>query len=247
MRLPVSLVVITLNEAHNIERCLRSAPFVDEIIVLDSGSRDQTVEVSQKVGAKTFTEDWRGFGPQKRRAVELAKNDWILSLDADEALSSESVAEILQKWPSCNEKMGYYFPRKSFYLGRWIMHGGWYPDFQKRLFHRKYSNWQGDIHEKVHSPQDQYLEHPIEHFVFENISDQVKTNDKYSTLQATQHFNKGQRFSLFKLVVKPWVKFLECYFLKQGFRDGLAGFIIAVSAGYSVFIRWGKVWELEKK
>jgi glycosyltransferase involved in cell wall biosynthesis len=239
MKLPLSLVVITLNEDKNIERCLRSVPWADEVIVLDSGSQDRTLEIAKKMGAKTYSEAWQGFGLQKQRAVELAKNSWILSLDADEALSPELSQEISENFSKLDEQTGYLLPRKSFYLGRWILHGGWYPDWQLRLFHRQHCRWtDAAIHERVIAKKTERLRQPIEHFVFKNIADQVDTNNRYSTLQA-----KNQTFSFYKLLIKPASKFFECYFLKRGFLDGLPGFIIAVSAGYSVFIRWAKAWE----
>jgi len=248
MKLPISLVIVTLNEEKNIERCLRSVLWAQDIVVLDSGSQDRTCEIAKSLGARVFSEPWKGFGPQKRRAVELANQDWILSLDADEVLSIEASHELQEKFKTMDSKKGYFFPRKSFYLGRWILHGGWYPDYQLRLFNRKQSNWdKADIHEKVQVQVKEKLKNPIEHYVFKDLADQVETNNRYSSLQAKQHFTKGESFSLFRLLIKPFSKFIECYFLKKGIMDGLPGLIIAVGAGYSVFIRWAKVWELERE
>lgn len=245
----LSLVIITLNEERNIERCIKSAPFASEVIVVDSHSSDRTREIAHSLGAKVYVKDWLGYGATKAYANLLAANDWILSLDADEALSSELALEVQALLATkIDEKTGYEMPRKSFYLGRWILHGGWYPDYQLRLFNRKSANWPSDeIHERVKAPQVERLKNPLQHWVFKDISHQVKTNDRYSGLQAAQHLKQGKKFSILKLIFKPWSKFIECYFLKLGFLDGLPGFIIAVSAGYSVFIRWGKVWELERE
>lgn len=215
---------------------------------MDSFSKDSTVAKAEGAGARVIQEKWRGFGPQKRFAVENAKYDWILSLDADEALSPALADEIRREFASLKPETGYILPRISFHLGRWIRHGGWYPDGQKRLFHRAHSQWtDARIHEKVESPATAWLKNPIQHWVFDDLSDQQKTNDKYSGLQAQALFEKGTRFRVHRLVFKPWVKFVENYFLKRGFLDGLPGFIIAVGSGYSVFLKWAKLWELERR
>lgn len=246
MKLPVSLVVITLNEERNIERCLRSVPWASDIVVIDSGSQDRTAELAEKLGARVIQEKWRGFGPQKAFGVSQAQYDWIINLDADEELSPELSDEIQTQFKNLDPETGYLIPRKSKYLGRWILHGGWYPDYQLRLFNRIHSNWDSaPIHEKVIAHKIDKLKKPMHHYVFRQISDHVQTNNRYSGLQADAHFQKGQKFSYFKLIFKPWTKFIECYFLKLGFLDGLPGFIIAIGAAYSVFIRWAKVWELE--
>lgn len=248
MKLPISLVVVTLNEEANLERCLSSVPFASEVVVVDSFSTDRTLEIAQKLGANVIQEKWRGYGPQKSFAVSKAKNDWILSLDADEALSSELQQEIVKRFAGLNPEVGYELPRRSYHLGRWISHGGWYPDAQLRLFHRKHSQWSNDaLHEKVQVKSKERLKQDLYHWVFDSLSDQVITNDKYSSLGAENLSQAGKGFSLPKLIFKPGTKFIECYFLKQGFRDGLPGFIIAVGAAYSIFLRHAKLWELEMK
>lgn len=247
-KLPLSLVVITLNEESNVKSCIDSVPFASDIVILDSFSKDKTKEIVQALGARFFEQSWLGFGPQKNKAVELATYDWVLSLDADERLSPELQAEILQQFETLNEQKGYMLPRISFYLGRWIRYGGWYPDYQLRLFNRKFSKWDhAGIHEKVVAPHTSKFKNPIQHYVFDSISHQVVTNDKYSSLQAQYLFKeKKNKFSVFNLVTKPWVKFVENYFYKRGFLDGLPGFIIAVGSAYSVFLKYAKIWEQQK-
>jgi glycosyltransferase involved in cell wall biosynthesis len=253
MKLPISLVVITLNEEKNLARCLASASFCNDIVVLDSESIDQTKKVAESCGARVFTESWRGFGVQKQRAVELAAHEWVLCLDADEVLSPALSQEIQNKFTSLQAEVAYQIPRKSFYLGRWILHGGWYPDYQLRLFHRKHWQWDAaEIHEKVR-PQEgaesagvKMFSSDIEHYVFQDVAHHVATNNRYSSLQAEQYRIQGGRFSLMKLIVKPASKFLECYIWKLGFLDGLAGFVIAIGAAYSVFIRWAKIWQMSQ-
>ena len=247
MKLPISLVVITLNEERNLARCLGSCSFVDEVIVVDSFSSDQTVEVAKKMGAKVFQQKWLGYGAQKNFANAQAKNDWILSLDADEALSPELATEIQNQAAMLNPKCAYRMPRLSFFLGRWIQHGGWYPDKQMRLFNKKHSSWdQNAIHEKIQADQVADLQNNLLHFVFKDKSQQVQANDRYSSLQAQKLFEQKIKFQFLKLIFKPIGKFLECYFFKRGFLDGMPGFLIAVSAGYSMFLKWAKLWELEQ-
>jgi glycosyltransferase involved in cell wall biosynthesis len=246
-KLPLTLAVITFNEQNHIERCLRSVPFASEMIVIDSFSNDRTCEIAQKLGAQVIQKKWPGFGLQKREAVAHSKYEWILSLDADEALSPELAEEILNLWPTINPEVGYALPRSSFFLGRWIKYGGWTPDYQLRLFNKKYSNWNSaPIHEKVICSQMKTLSSPILHWVFEDLSDQIKTNDRYSSLQAQERHQRGEKFSIIKLLIKPWVKFFETYIFKRGFKDGWAGFYISVNAAYSVYMRIAKMWELER-
>lgn len=246
-KLPISLVVITFNEESNIERCIRSVPFADDVVVVDSFSTDRTVELAQKCGARVFQEKWRGYGPQKAFATEQAQHSWVLSLDADEALSPEAVTEIYAKFSDLNPEAGYIFPRRSYHLGRWIGYGGWYPDYQLRLFNKDHSQWNSaDLHEKVEVKVKLKLKAPILHWVFDSLSDQVVTNDRYSSLGAQQLFDKGKKFSYLKLIFKPWSKFVETYFWKRGFMDGLPGFIISVGAAYSVFLKFAKLWEMQR-
>lgn len=241
----ISVVIIAKNEESNIQRCIESALWADEVVVYDSGSTDKTVEIASKLGAKVYSGGWLGFGPTKHHATGLAQNDWILSIDADEVISSELKNEILEKIRSLNPEVGYQVPRLSNYLGRWIRHGGWYPDYQLRLFHRKYSQWNNEIiHEKVKSKLVEKLSSDLNHYVFKNIEHQVNTNNRYSTLQAVEMKKNGKKMNWFHFLTKPYVKFIECYFLKLGFLDGWPGYLIARNAAYSVFLKWAKLKEL---
>lgn len=246
----LSLVIITLNEAENIQRCIRSVPFADEVIVLDSGSQDQTLALAEALGARTFTEKWRGYRDQKKRAVELASHDWILSLDGDEALSSQAAEELLELLLADLSTIdGFEFPRLSHHMDRWIHHGGWYPDWQLRAFHRGRAGWQagGHVHERVRAERVKRLKNPILHWPFPTLAEQINTNNNYSSLGARDLFERGKKFSLLKLIFKPLSKFIETYLIKRGFMDGLPGFIVAVGAAYSVFLKFAKLKELEMK
>ena len=247
-KLPISLVIITKNEEANIAACIESAPFVSEVIVLDSGSLDQTVEKAKTLGAKVFEEPWKGFGLQKQSATDKANFDWVLALDADERVSPELAKELESVFNGPLTHDAYQIPRLSFHMGRWIRHGGWYPDYQTRFFNRKKCHWTPvELHEKIVSSHLGRVQNHLEHFVFRNLFHQVEANNKYSTLGASELFHKGQSFSLLRLLVKPWSKFIETYFWKLGLLDGVPGFVIAVGAAYSMFLRQSKLWELHNK
>lgn len=248
--MPISAVIICKNEEANIERCLKSLAWADEVIVYDSGSTDNTISIAQKMGAKVHQGPWLGFGSTKREATNRADHDWIFSVDADEEVPENLKQEILSKLSTLDINFVYKIPRLSFYLQRWIKHGGWYPDFQIRLFNRQTYQWnKASIHEKVQSikgdsEQVAQLDNHLHHYVFKNIEDQVQTNNRYSTLQAQTMFENGKSFSYFQLLTKPYVKFFECYFFKLGFLDGWAGYVIARNAAYSALLKWLKLQEL---
>ena len=259
--IPISAVIITLNEESNIVRCLNSLDFVDEVVIYDSGSKDRTIAVAQQMSLFTsgrvklniIQGEWLGFGPTKNKATSLTTHSWVLSIDADEVVSLELKQE-LQNLKNLNpesEKNSYLVPRRSFYLNRWIDHGGWSPDYQLRIFNKVYWQWDlAPIHEKVMAAKPNFksekLISPMNHFVFKNIEHQVQTNNRYSTLQAEKMLKEGKSFNWFHFLTKPHVKFIECFYWKLGFLDGWAGFVIAVSAGYSVFLKWAKLAELQK-
>jgi len=245
-KMNLSVVVISLNEQDNIERCLKSVQWADEVLVYDSGSKDRTVQIAQSLGARVIQGEWLGFGPTKFKAAGLAKNDWILSLDADEVVSSE-LADEIQDY-RLDEHVAYRLPRLSNYLNHWVRFGGWYPDYQIRLFNRKFSQWnQNTIHEKVEGAKYQRLSNPLHHYVFKNIEHHIQTNNRYSGLLAQKMWDSGKRFSWFHFFTKPPVKFFETYVLKLGFLDGWVGYFIAKSAAYSVFLKWAKLKEMELK
>jgi glycosyltransferase involved in cell wall biosynthesis len=247
--MPLSLAIICLNEAENIERCIRSVPFASEVVVVDSGSVDGTREIAERLGARVLHQEWRGFRAQKDFATQQCSNDWVLSLDADEALSPEAAAETQRLLESLDLDAhdGFEYPRLSWNLGRWIRHGGWYPDRQLRLYHRRRASWAGGdhVHERVKAERVRKLRHPILHWPFIDLSEQIHTNNRYSSLGARELFDRGRRFSVAKLILKTSSKFIETYFLKRGFLDGLPGFIISVGAAYSVFLKFAKLWEIE--
>ncbi|AGH95662.1 putative glycosyl transferase [Pseudobdellovibrio exovorus JSS] len=246
IKIPITVTLIALNEERNIQRALSSVQWAEDIVVYDSGSTDNTIEIAKKMGARVVQGEWLGFGPSKRMAVQNAHCDWILSLDCDEEVDMALQQEIQKRLPDLNPKVAYKVPRLSYHMKRWIRHGGWYPDYQIRLFNRKFANWnEAKIHEKVEaSSYEKFVSH-LNHYVFLNVADQVRTNNKYSSLQAQEMWDRGKRFSLFHFLTKPYVKFVECYFWKLGLLDGWAGYVIARNAAYSVYLKWVKLKELE--
>lgn len=242
-------VVITHNEERNIERCLKSLKFCDEIIIVDADSTDKTRELCARYTPIVTTRPWRGYADQKNHAVSLACSDWVISLDADEEVSEQLRHELLNllgshEPPHC----AFLIPRKTLHSGRWIRYGGWYPNRLVRVFKKSRGHWVGnELHERWESAGPiGILNGHILHHSFENIADQVERNNRYSTLGAESLGKSGIRFSVWKLTLKPISKFFETYLFKLGFLDGYPGFLISVSAAYSVFLKWAKLWELEK-
>jgi len=245
----ISATIITFNEEHNIRRCLESVRWMDEIIVVDSQSTDATIDICRQYTDKIFVRPWPGHVKQKQFALEQATCDWIISLDADECLSDESVREIRHSVLECNPAAdGFIFPRKSWYLGRWFSHGGWYPDRKLRLVRRGRARWSGiDPHDKLLCEgTTTRLKHDILHYVYRDITHQLKTVDSFSTISAQQWHARGKRFRLPLLVLRAPIRFLETYVWKLGFLDGLPGLINSTIGSYYVFLKYAKLWELER-
>lgn len=242
----LSIAVIAKNEADRIGRLLDSATFADEVVVVDSGSTDRTVELCRAAGARVEQEEWRGYAAQKERAMQLTVGQWVLNLDADEALSPEAANEIraaIDK--AAPDVAGFSMPRLSRYLNRWIRHGGWYPDRKVRLVRRNKGHWVGDgIHERLEvSGRVEQLTHPILHYVYRNISDQVQTIERFSTVAANQRQEPASSWYLVLGVFHAVGKFLECAVWKAGLLDGLPGLVIAMNSSFYVFLKHAKAWE----
>ncbi len=249
MKRMISATVIALNEEKDLPRCLESLKFCDEIILIDSGSTDRTVEVAKKYGAKVIQEPWRGYGAQKNFAMQQAKNEWVLNLDADEVVTTELKNEILIEIQSQNPASGYFIARKTFYLGKWIQYGGWYPNYVTRLCKKSISKWtEPAVHEELTIEGEvRNLKNPMLHYTFSDISDQLRTNLKYAKQGADQLHSKNKKATILKLIFKPISKFFETYILKLGMLDGLAGFIISVNAAHSVFMKYSFLFELQNE
>lgn len=244
----ISVTIIALNEKDHIAKAIESAKWADEILVVDSGSSDGTVEIAKNMGVRVLHREWQGYGSQKNFAQENAKNDWILNIDADEEVSPELATEIQEIFNNKSKKSdfkGYRFPRKTFYLGRWIRHGGWYPNYLVRLADRRHARWtEPEIHEALQvSGSVGSLQSPILHYTFDDIEDQVRTNLKYARYGSNELRKKNQKRSLTRLLLKPLGKFIETYILKRGFLDGLPGLIISLNAAHSMFLKYAYLFE----
>lgn len=240
----LSVIVITKNEAHNIEACLRSVSFADQIVVLDSGSTDQTVEIARGLGATvTVNSDWQGFGIQKNRALALAGSDWVLSIDADEWVPVELAVEIQSAMQSPRFDV-YSFPRLSSYCGQYMRHSGWYPDRVTRLFRPQFAKFSNDlVHEKIvtTSPVGQ-LHSALHHESYRSLETVLDKTNRYSTDGARMLKSKGRTSSLGKAVGHGVWAFIRTYFLRLGFLDGQLGLVLAISIAEETYYRYLKVW-----
>ena len=246
-----SVAIITYNEETNIGDCIKSVhDLCEEIIVLDSFSTDKTLNIAKSFPkVKTFTQKFKGHIEQKNDAISLCKNDWILSLDADE----RATPELLQNIPSVLNKSdginGFKISRLTFHMGKFIYHSGWYPLYRYRFFRKGFAKWTGD------NPHDyieiigngKKLKGDIIHYSFKDLSHQVDTINKFSSIVAFTRFRKGNSFSVLRSIIKPITKFLEIYIFKLGFLDGYPGFTIAVSSAYSTFLKTAKMYEIKNK
>ncbi|TGN03089.1 glycosyltransferase family 2 protein [Leptospira dzoumogneensis] len=245
--LPISACIITLNEEDNIERCLSSLDFVNEIIVLDSGSKDKTESIAKKKGAKVVLRKFDDYVSQKNHVISLAENPWILTLDADEELSPGLKEEIKSLFKNGEpEEDGFIIPRLTMYMGKWIRHGGWYPNYRARLFLKSKGKFVGGkVHEAVElSGKRKKLKHPVFHYSYENLFDHVSFINRYSELAATEKFGKGKRSGLFLALLEAGYKSFWMYFVRLGFLDGRRGLILAIMGFYYNFLKYTKVFEM---
>lgn len=238
----ISATIITLNEERNIARAIESLRCCDEIVVIDSKSTDRTAEIAANLGARVIENPFPGFAKQKNFASGLASHDWILSIDADEALSETLEGEIWQIKKHGPRFDGYTFPRLAQYLGRWILHGGWHPDRKVRLFNRDKAEWVGDyVHESVRvRGRVGHLEGNLLHFTCDSLSQHLRTLDSYTTLAAQQMIDQGRRVGWPQLLLDPPWTFFRTYFLQRGFLDGPEGLAIAYMAAYYNFLKYAK-------
>jgi len=236
-----------LNAATQLEACLQSARFGDEIVVVDSGSSDGTQALAQRHGARVVHQDWLGFGPHKQFAVETASHEWVLCLDADERVTPELQAAIENalKDPST---AAFRFARCNRFLGRYLRHGEGYPDWSLRLFDRRQARWSDDaVHEKVIT-QGRIGELPgdLLHDSAESLASYLTKQNRYTTLAADMAFATGKRASLGRIAFSPLLRFIKFYFIRQGFRDGLPGLIHIVIGCCNSFMKYSKIFERQK-
>lgn len=245
MAAELSVVIITKNEAANVAGAIESVSWAGDVVVVDSGSADDTVAIARRHTDRVFTRAWEGYGAQKNYATGLAVHDWVLSLDADERVTPELAAEIGEALRGSPAVKGYRIPRTTRYLGRWIRSTDWYPDRQLRLYDRRVASWNARyVHESVTvNGRVGTLRSDLRHYAYDGLSDHLETINHYTTLAARQMLEDHRQAGLADLVAHPPLVFLRNYLLRGGFRDGAPGLIVSLMNSYYVFLKFAKLWE----
>jgi glycosyltransferase involved in cell wall biosynthesis len=244
---PVSATLITLNEESNIEEALQAVDWADEVVVVDSGSTDGTLEICRRYADVVLHRDWSGFVDQKNYAADSARHNWIFSLDADERPSPSLQQEIRELREVGLSRPGYRIPRVAYFMGRWIRHGDWYPDHQIRLYDRRSGRWQGGrVHESVKLQGDPgILQGEIHHHTYRQLSDYLRRLETYSALAAADYQDRGKKATPVRLLADPLATFIKSYLLKRGFLDGTPGLMTAVMGAISVYFKYAKLYEIQ--
>ncbi len=241
----LTATVITFNEENNIRECLESLRWVPNIVVVDSGSTDATVKIAREFTERVHILDWPGHVEQKNRAVDLAPTDWVISLDADERITPALREELQRHLVEVPQHPGFSMPRLTWHLGRWIRHGGWYPDRKIRVFDRRKARWAGtNPHDHVDLRGNaKALEGEILHYSFRNLHHHMETIDFFTGIAAREMEVRGGRSALSGMLLRaPW-KFFRMFLLKRGYRDGFQGFILAAIGAFYVFLKYAALWE----
>jgi glycosyltransferase involved in cell wall biosynthesis len=248
-KVPLSVAIITKNEEENLRLCLQSVAFARQIVVVDSGSTDATLSIAAEFSCDIYNEAWLGFGLQKQLAIDRCREPWVLVLDADERIPSET-AEIIKTiiTDSGRKEVGFSFPRKNYFQGRWIKHAGWWPDRIVRLFRKESGRMtEAAVHEAVEiKGLVGALNVPIVHFTESRLDKIMQKIDKYSTLGAEESVKKGKRSSTGSAFLRASFTFLQDYFLRGGFLDGMPGLTLAVTDSVNKFFKYAKLSELNR-
>lgn len=240
------MAIITKDEEKKLPRCLDSVSFSDEIIVVDSGSTDRTIEIAREFGCRVFSEDWKGYGPQKNSAIEKCKYEWVLLLDADERLAA-GAKEVIEKvqW---TQATAFRFRRKNYLHGRWMKHSGYWPDPQIRLINKSRGSFHGTIHERwVTDGPLIDLDACIEHYAFSDYSDMLKTLDEYSSVIARELYVSGKRANALSPILHGGGMFFKIFVIEKGFLDGLDGLVTALTKAGGSFFKYAKLLELQRE
>lgn len=248
----LSVVIITYNEEKNIARCLQSVqPIADDIVVVDSGSQDNTRNIAERFGARIIVQPFLGYIEQKNFALDQARHEFVLSLDADEALSPQLLDSIVQLKKNGFTHMAYRMNRCSNYCGRWIRNGSWYPDRKVRLFNRLQARWGGiNPHDRIilsSGKRPTQISGDILHYTYYNIEEHIDQINRFSSIQASAMLKQGRRSNWIKLLVNPAVAFIGGYVFKMGFLDGWDGLMIARGVSYLTFLKYAKLLHLQRK
>jgi len=246
-RQPLSVVIIAKNAATQLGACLASASFADEIVLVDSGSSDGTAELAARQGARVLQKEWLGFGRQKQFAVEAARHDWVLCLDADERVSAPLRASILAAL-AAPAAQAYAMPRCNRFMGRWLRHGEGYPDWSLRLFHRRHARWSDDpVHERVLTDaRVARIRGDLLHETAETLAGFLDKQNRYTSMQAEALFQAGKHAGVAQLLLSPALRFAKFYFLRLGFLDGMPGLVHIVIGCCNSFHKYAKLMALQR-
>ncbi len=243
--LPVSVAIVTKNEEGNIRDALQSIGNKAEIVIVDAYSTDRTKEICEEFTDKIFQREWQGYARQKQTAIELAANPWVFILDSDERFTELLWEEIAAIVHSSQIFSGYYVSRKNYFLGKWIRHSGWWPDYTLRLFKKDEALMETrKVHEKVVvRGKVGYLQNYIEHYSYRTVSDYIKKMETYSSLAAEELRDNGTKAGLSKMIINPLFTFMKMFFFRLGFLDGRHGFMLSVLYSHYTFLKYLKLWE----
>ncbi len=238
----ISVSIITCDEEKNIERCLKSLKWADEIMVMDSGSEDRTVEICRRYTNKVFQESWQGYGRQKNLCADRASHRWILNVDADEEVSGECAREIQTALQQGLDRSIYSFPRKNYFGKRWVRYGGWFPDRIARLYDKTRVRFsEPPVHEKlVPELETGRFQSPLLHWSYLGMEDYIARQNRYSTLFAKNSLKNGRMSSWSDLLFRPPLAFLKTYVLQQGFREGSLGLFLATANAFYTYLKYAK-------
>lgn len=251
-KLPLSVFVICCDEEPNIERCLNSVSFAQEIIVVDSGSRDGTVDICRRFTDKIIHRDWEGFLSQKIFAFQQCSHEWVFNIDADEEVSPglkariEKIVRGAEKVPE--DLAGFEISRVVFYMDRWWRKGGWFPEYRLRLVRKSKTSWGGiDPHEHaIPHGSTQRIEEPLHHFTYTDLYEQIRSLNALSSAAADSHFKRGKTTTFLFVFLRPLARFTKFYFFKKGFLEGKPGLVVAVIEAIYAFLKYAKLWELQR-
>ncbi|GAB6099422.1 glycosyltransferase family 2 protein [Halanaerocella petrolearia] len=239
----IGVLVLTYNEEDNIEDCLESVSWVDEIVVVDSYSQDDTLELAREYTTKVYQREFDDFASQRNYGLEQIESDWVLVVDADERVTSDLQEEVLNKL-STPQASGYKIPRKNYFLGKWIKYAGWYPDYTLRLFKAADNRYSGLVHEGLEiEGKIEKLESPFIHYTYRDLDHYLAKINQYTTLDAEKKYQAGKKKGLLYILLRPVVEFIKKYILKKGFLLGSQGLILAILSSYYQFLKYIKLWE----
>jgi (heptosyl)LPS beta-1,4-glucosyltransferase len=251
-KIKISVYLIAKNEEKKIRTALDSIKWVDEIVVVDSGSVDKTKEIAREYGAKVFDEEFQGFVFQKNSAMEHCSGEWLFNIDADEEVTDDlrkSIEFIIFNKEDKNNFNSYNINRKIFYLGRWMNHCGWYPEYRVRLSRKGAAKWVGEVlHEKLEgNGQSGYLKGYLLHRPYENLGAHLNTIGRYSGIWAARENEKGKKAKISDLIFRPAIRFIKMFVLKAGFLDGVPGFTASFMGAFYAFMKYARLYEMNRE